>query len=150
MDLPTEPPPPGALDAWNWARDQAECLLAECLTVADASAAGLTICTGPRFRIRLRLLAPGARLARHRHLHRTEFWCAVQGTGLARIGEETLLIAEGSCLTSERAVPHEIENPGRIALLLVEIQTGICMPEDVEFITEHSPPAAAHGKCARP
>lgn len=94
---------------------------------------GLTLSAGTRFCIRLLTLAPGEKLGLHRHLHRTEYFCAVQGTALATVGQATGLIPEGGWLAISCGTPHAIENPGRIPLLLVEIQGGICRADDIEL-----------------
>lgn len=108
------------------------------LPQARAAAPQAVLSTGTRFCVALITLPPGGRIPPHRHMHRTEQWYVLQGTGLAVAGEESVLLLEESGLAIPPLTPHGIENPGRIPLLFLEIQTGDCLPVDV---TEFSPGA---------
>jgi mannose-1-phosphate guanylyltransferase/mannose-6-phosphate isomerase len=85
---------------------------------------------GERFRVKRITVDPGARLSLQLHHHRAEHWVVVQGTALITRGEETLLLTENQSTYIPLGVKHRLENPGRIPLQLIEIQSGAYLEED--------------------
>lgn len=89
-----------------------------------------------RFKVQQILLAPGERLTPHFHLHRSEHWIVVSGSGRASIGAETLDLFEGQSLDIAIGAAHAIYNHGKVPLHLIEVQMGICLgAQDHEPLT---------------
>lgn len=85
---------------------------------------------GDRFQVKRITVNPGARLSLQRHHHRAEHWVVVKGTArIVKDGEETLLSEDQSTYVPLGTV-HRLENPGKIPLELIEIQTGSYLGED--------------------
>ena len=75
-------------------------------------------------------MKPGGKLSLQKHFHRAEHWVVVQGTALVtRDGEEVLLRENESTFLPLGCV-HRLENPGRIPLHLIEVQSGPYLGED--------------------
>jgi mannose-6-phosphate isomerase-like protein (cupin superfamily) len=72
---------------------------------------------------------PGHKLAQMHH-HRAEHWVVVQGTAQVERQGETLLLGENESTYIPVGTSHRLENPGRIPLHLVEVQTGTYLGED--------------------
>ena len=85
---------------------------------------------GERFRIKRITVNPGAKLLPELHVHRGEHWVVVSGSARAVIGESILFLTENQSTFIPAGVPHRLENPGRIALQIVEIQSGPYLAED--------------------
>ena len=64
------------------------------------------------------------------HHHRAEHWVVVSGTARVTIGEKSFLLSENESTYIPVGVVHALENPGRVDLELVEIQTGSYLGED--------------------
>lgn len=75
-------------------------------------------------------MKPGAHLSLQMHHHRAEHWIVVSGTARVRIGDEYKLITENQSIYIPLGTRHSLENPGRIPLELVEVQTGAYLGED--------------------
>ncbi len=79
---------------------------------------------GDRFQVNRIVVFPGCRMSLQKHFHRAEHWVVVAGTALvARDGEEELL-RENESVYLPIGVAHRLSNPGRIALTLIEVQSG--------------------------
>jgi mannose-1-phosphate guanylyltransferase/mannose-6-phosphate isomerase len=85
---------------------------------------------GPRFRVKRLVINPGQKLSLQMHHHRAEHWVVVQGTARVERNGETILISENESAYIPSGTPHRLENPGRIPLHLVEVQTGAYLEED--------------------
>jgi len=85
---------------------------------------------GPRYKIKRITVNPGARLSLQMHYHRSEHWVVVRGTAKVRIGNEDRLIYENESVFVPPATLHRLENPGKIPLEIIEIQTGEYVEED--------------------
>jgi mannose-1-phosphate guanylyltransferase/mannose-6-phosphate isomerase len=83
-----------------------------------------------RFLVRRLTVEPKAKLSLQKHFHRAEHWVVVKGTALVTRGEEQFLLREDQSTYIPLGVPHRLENPGKIALELVEIQSGSYLAED--------------------
>ncbi len=64
------------------------------------------------------------------HHHRAEHWIVVSGTAKVTNGEQTLLLSENQSTYIPIGVVHALENPGRIPLELIEVQSGSYLGED--------------------
>jgi len=73
---------------------------------------------------------PGERLSLQMHHHRAEHWVVVQGTAKVTRNGETVVLGENESTYIPIGTPHRLENPGRIPLQLVEVQTGAYLEED--------------------
>ena len=85
---------------------------------------------GERFQVKRITVNPGATLSLQMHHHRAEHWIVVSGTGRVTRGEETLLLGENQSTYIPLGVKHRLENPGRVPLELIEVQSGSYLGED--------------------
>lgn len=85
---------------------------------------------GGRFQVKRITVKPGAKLSLQRHYHRAEHWIVVKGTALVTRGEEVFTLSEDQSTYIPLGFTHRLENPGRIPLELVEVQTGSYLGED--------------------
>jgi mannose-1-phosphate guanylyltransferase/mannose-6-phosphate isomerase len=85
---------------------------------------------GDRYQVKLITVLPGASLSLQLHHHRSEHWVVVSGTGKVTKGEETFLLYENQSTFIPVGVKHRLENPGHIALQLIEVQSGGYLGED--------------------
>ena len=101
-----------------------------------------TLVDGPRFKVRHVVVRPGGRATLHAHVHRAEHWVVVAGTGKATLEGEERLLTEDDWLYVPLGARHAIENPGRLPLVLIEVQTGCYIGEDdLEHAAEDPAPA---------
>lgn len=89
-----------------------------------------TLAAGPRFQVKRIRVRPGGKLSLQSHLHRAEHWVVVQGTAAVTIDEETRLLSENQSVYVPLGAVHRLENPGRVELHLIEVQTGTYLGED--------------------
>ena len=85
---------------------------------------------GERFQVKRIMVKPGASLSLQMHNHRAEHWVVVKGTARVTRGEETLLLSENESVYIPIGTTHRLENPGRIDLEIIEIQSGSYLGED--------------------
>ena len=83
-----------------------------------------------RYQVKRINVKPGARLSLQKHHHRSEHWIVVQGVALATRGEETIFLKEDESVYIPQGVIHRLENPGKVLLSLIEVQTGTYLGED--------------------
>jgi mannose-1-phosphate guanylyltransferase/mannose-6-phosphate isomerase len=86
--------------------------------------------SGNRFRVKRITVQPGAKLSLQMHHHRAEHWVVVSGTARITRGEEVVLLTENQSTYIPLGVTHRLENPGRIPLQIVEVQSGAYLEED--------------------
>ena len=84
----------------------------------------------PRFQIKRITVTPGAKLSLQMHHHRHEHWVVVSGTARITNGEEEILLHENQSTYIPAGTVHRLENPGVIALELIEVQNGSYLGED--------------------
>lgn len=89
-----------------------------------------SIDTGERFQVKRIVVKPGARLSLQMHHHRAEHWIVVRGTARVTRGEETFLLSENESTYIPLGVSHRLENPGKLPLEIVEVQSGAYLGED--------------------
>jgi mannose-1-phosphate guanylyltransferase / mannose-6-phosphate isomerase len=83
-----------------------------------------------RFQVKRITVNPGACLSLQRHHHRAEHWIVVKGTALITKGDEVLTVSENESTYIPLGVMHRLENPGKIPLELIEVQSGSYLGED--------------------
>jgi mannose-1-phosphate guanylyltransferase/mannose-6-phosphate isomerase len=89
-----------------------------------------SIDNGERFQVKRIVVSPGARLSLQMHHHRAEHWIVVSGTALVTRGEEDFLLSENESTYIPLGVKHRLENPGRVPLEIIEVQSGTYLGED--------------------
>ncbi|ANN71240.1 mannose-1-phosphate guanylyltransferase/mannose-6-phosphate isomerase [Bordetella bronchialis] len=85
---------------------------------------------GPRYQIKRITVKPGARLSSQMHHHRAEHWVVVSGTARIHNGDRTFLLTENQSTYIPLGEVHCLENPGKIPLELIEVQSGAYLGED--------------------
>jgi mannose-1-phosphate guanylyltransferase/mannose-6-phosphate isomerase len=85
---------------------------------------------GDRFRVKRITVAPGAKLSLQLHHHRAEHWIIVRGSAKVTRGEQVTLLTENQSIYIEIGQLRRLENPGKIPLQLIEVQTGSYLGED--------------------
>lgn len=86
--------------------------------------------TGERFQVKRLTVKPGAQLSLQMHYHRAEHWVVVNGTALVTRGEEKILLRENESVYLPLGTAHRLENPGKVPLNLIEVQSGSYLGED--------------------
>jgi mannose-1-phosphate guanylyltransferase len=89
-----------------------------------------SIDSGERYQAKRLTVKPGARLSVQMHHHRAEHWVVVSGTAKVTNGEKTFLLSENESTHIPVGVIHSLENPGKVPLEIIEIQTGSYLGED--------------------
>jgi mannose-1-phosphate guanylyltransferase/mannose-6-phosphate isomerase len=85
---------------------------------------------GERFQVKRIVVKQGGRLSLQLHHHRAEHWVVVRGTARVTIGDETKTLHENESIYIPIGARHRLENPGKIDLELIEVQTGSYLGED--------------------
>ncbi|MCT4654319.1 MAG: mannose-1-phosphate guanylyltransferase/mannose-6-phosphate isomerase [Cohaesibacter sp.] len=83
-----------------------------------------------RFQVKRIVVHPGAALSLQSHHHRAEHWIVVAGTARITIGEEVKLVTENESVYIPLGTIHRLENPGKVPMVLIEVQTGAYLGED--------------------
>jgi mannose-1-phosphate guanylyltransferase len=89
-----------------------------------------SIDNGERYQVKRITVKPGAKLSVQMHHHRAEHWIVVSGTAKVRIGSGEKLVSENESVYIPIGETHSLENPGRIPLELIEVQSGSYLGED--------------------
>jgi mannose-1-phosphate guanylyltransferase/mannose-6-phosphate isomerase len=85
---------------------------------------------GERFQVKRIVVEPGAALSLQMHHHRAEHWIVVRGTARVTRGEETFLLTENQSTFIPTGTKHRLENPGKMPLEIIEVQSGAYLGED--------------------
>ncbi|WP_062352120.1 mannose-1-phosphate guanylyltransferase/mannose-6-phosphate isomerase [Pseudoxanthomonas mexicana] len=85
---------------------------------------------GGRHQVKRIKVKPGAALSLQMHHHRAEHWIVVSGTAKVTRGDEILLLSENESTYIPLGVKHRLENPGKVPLELIEVQSGSYLGED--------------------
>lgn len=85
---------------------------------------------GQRFQVKRLTVKPGASMSLQLHHHRAEHWIVVSGTARITRGEEVFLLEENQSTYIPLGTKHRIENPGKIPLHIIEVQSGGYLGED--------------------
>ena len=86
--------------------------------------------SGERFQVKRIVVRPGATLSLQMHHHRAEHWIVVRGTARVVRGDETFILSENESTYIPLGTVHRLENPGRVPLELIEVQSGSYLGED--------------------
>jgi len=89
-----------------------------------------SLVVGPRFQVKRIVVHPGAALSLQSHHHRSEHWIVVEGTARVTIDSEVKLVTENQSVYLPLGAVHRMENPGKVPLTLIEVQTGSYLGED--------------------
>jgi mannose-1-phosphate guanylyltransferase/mannose-6-phosphate isomerase len=89
-----------------------------------------SIDAGPRFQVKRLMVKPGEALSLQMHHHRAEHWVVVSGTARVTRGDEVLTISENESTYIPLGTKHRLENPGKVPLYLIEVQSGGYLGED--------------------
>ncbi|MBV8337739.1 MAG: cupin domain-containing protein, partial [Alphaproteobacteria bacterium] len=85
---------------------------------------------GHRVQVKHIVVKPGGKLSLQMHHHRAEHWIVVQGTAKIRRGQEETILTEDQSTYIPLGTAHRLENPGKIPLHLIEVQSGSYLGED--------------------
>jgi len=85
---------------------------------------------GERFQVKRIVVKPGGTLSLQMHHHRAEHWIVVSGTAKVTKGNETFLLSENQSTFIPLGTTHRLENPGRVELEMIEVQSGSYLGED--------------------
>ncbi len=89
-----------------------------------------TLVLGDRFQVKRIVVNPGASLSLQSHVHRAEHWIVVSGTARVTIGESKQLVTENQSVYIPLGAKHRMHNPGKLPMVLIEVQTGSYLGED--------------------
>lgn len=89
-----------------------------------------TLILSERFQVKRIHVHPGAALSLQSHHHRSEHWIVVTGTARVTVGEEVKLMTENQSIYIPLGAVHRMENPGKVPMVLIEVQTGSYLGED--------------------
>lgn len=85
---------------------------------------------GNRFQVKRIVVHPGAALSLQSHHHRSEHWIVVEGTAKVTVDDEVKLVSENQSVYIPLGATHRMENPGKLPMVLIEVQTGSYLGED--------------------
>lgn len=89
-----------------------------------------TLAISDRFQVKRIVVHPGAALSLQSHMHRSEHWIVVAGTARVTIDDQVQLVTENQSVYIPLGAKHRMENPGRVPMILIEVQTGTYLGED--------------------
>jgi len=85
---------------------------------------------GDRFQVKRIIVNPGGKLSLQMHHHRAEHWVVVSGTARVTCGDKVTLLTENESTYIPIGMSHRLENPGKLPLHLIEVQSGSYLGED--------------------
>jgi mannose-1-phosphate guanylyltransferase/mannose-6-phosphate isomerase len=89
-----------------------------------------TIAVGPRFQVKRIIVKPGRKLSSQMHHHRAEHWIVVCGTAKVTCDGKEFLLGENQSTYIPLGGTHRLENPGKVPIELIEVQSGSYLGED--------------------
>ena len=89
-----------------------------------------SLALGECFQVKRICVKPGAALSLQSHKHRSEHWIVVEGTAKVTIDDEVKLVSEGQSVYVPLGAKHRMENPGKLSMVLIEVQIGTYLGED--------------------
>ena len=89
-----------------------------------------SIALGPRFQVKRIVVNPGGALSLQSHNHRSEHWIVVEGSAKVTIDDDIKIVTENQSVYIPLGAVHRMENPGKLPLTLIEVQTGSYFGED--------------------
>jgi len=85
---------------------------------------------GDRFQVKRIVVHPGAALSLQSHHHRSEHWIVVEGTARVTVDDDVKILSENQSVYIPLGAVHRMENPGKVPMVLIEVQTGSYLGED--------------------
>lgn len=89
-----------------------------------------TLALSDRFQVKRIVVKPGAALSLQSHMHRSEHWIVVSGTARVTVDDVVKLVGENQSVYIPLGAKHRMENPGKVPMVLIEVQTGTYLGED--------------------
>lgn len=89
-----------------------------------------TLALADRFQVKRIVVNPGAALSLQSHFHRSEHWIVVSGTAKVTVDDVVTLVTENQSIYVPLGAVHRMENPGKVPMVLIEVQTGAYLGED--------------------
>ena len=89
-----------------------------------------TLALADRFQVKRIVVKPGAALSLQSHVHRSEHWIVVSGTARVTVDDHVTLVTENQSIYIPLGALHRMENPGKVPMVLIEVQTGSYLGED--------------------
>ena len=89
-----------------------------------------TLALADRFQVKRIVVKPGAALSLQSHVHRSEHWIVVSGTARVTVDDKVTLVTENQSIYVPLGAVHRMENPGKVPMVLIEVQTGVYLGED--------------------
>ncbi len=89
-----------------------------------------SLINGDRFQVKRIVVSPGQKLSLQKHYHRAEHWVVVNGSALVTRDDDKMLVRENESIYLPLGCVHRLENPGKIPLTLIEVQSGAYLGED--------------------
>lgn len=89
-----------------------------------------TLALADRFQVKRIVVKPGAALSLQSHFHRAEHWIVVSGTAKVTVDDKVTLVTENQSIYVPLGAVHRMENPGKVPMVLIEVQTGAYLGED--------------------
>jgi mannose-1-phosphate guanylyltransferase/mannose-6-phosphate isomerase len=89
-----------------------------------------TLALGERFQVKRIVVHPGRSLSLQSHMHRAEHWIVVKGTARITVDGDVRLVTENQSVYIPLGSRHRMENPGKLDMVLIEVQTGAYLGED--------------------
>jgi mannose-6-phosphate isomerase len=85
---------------------------------------------GADYKVKRLVVEPGHRLSLQRHRFRAEHWVVIAGSPRVQVGSRTRRLNTRGTVTIPRGAWHRIENPGRVTVVIIEVQHGTYLGED--------------------
>lgn len=89
-----------------------------------------TLALGTRFQVKQIMVKPGGQLSLQSHVHRSEHWVVVAGSARVTVDDDVRLLSENQSVYIPLGAIHRLENPGKVDLHLIEVQSGAYLGED--------------------
>lgn len=89
-----------------------------------------TLAISDRFQVKRIVVKPGGILSLQSHMHRSEHWVVVSGTARVTLNDDVMLVTENQSIYIPLGARHRLENPGKLPMVLIEVQTGAYLGED--------------------
>ena len=103
-----------------------------------------TLALSDRFQVKRIVVKPGGALSLQSHVHRAEHWIVVSGTARVTVDAAVNLVSENQSVFIPLGAKHRLENPGKLPMVLIEVQTGAYLGED-DIIRYEDIYARGHG-----
>ncbi|MDI6751506.1 MAG: phosphomannose isomerase type II C-terminal cupin domain [bacterium] len=91
---------------------------------------------GKGFKVKRLTVRPGHRLSLQFHRYRSENWVVAKGEAVITVSEKVINLKETEHIFIEKGAPHRLENKGREDLIVIEVQNGQCLEDDLVRIED--------------